>query len=66
MDIFINTENITSRLLGKVLTGNRVFCFYYVHSKQIWKEIAIYWIEAFCERISAIRETVTPLVRGQA
>ena len=55
---------LTNHLLGKVLTENRVFCFRYVHSKQIRKKIVIYWIEVFCERISVILETVTSLVRG--
>ena len=55
---------LTSHQLGKVLTGNRVFCFRYVHSKQTRKKIAMYWIEVSCERGSIIWETVTSLVRG--
>jgi len=43
---------LKSHQLGKLLTGNRIFCFLY--SKQSWKEIVIYWIEAFCEIVSAI------------
>lgn len=30
---------LTSHQLGKVLTGNRVFCFYYVHAKQMRKRL---------------------------
>ena len=30
---------LTSHQLGKVLTGNRVFCFYYVHPKQMMKRL---------------------------
>jgi len=42
------------------------FSFSYVHAKQIWNHIVMYWIEVFYEIRFAIQENVTSLVRGQA
>lgn len=50
----------------EICARKSLFPFFLRSAQANEEKIVIYWIEAFCERISTIRETVTSLVRGLA
>ena len=56
---------LTSHQIGKVLTGNRVFCFTYVHSRKSEQAYSNVLESNTWEAILPIRAAFISLVRGQ-